>query len=34
MSDERKRYLRKVKMQKVIILGSQILLLIVFLLKT
>ncbi len=31
MSDERKRYLRKVKMQKVIILGSQILLLIVFL---
>lgn len=31
MSDERKKYLRKVKMQKVIILGSQILLLIVFL---
>ena len=31
MSDERKRYLRKVKMQKVIILGSQVLLLIAFL---
>lgn len=31
MSDERKKYLRKVKMQKVIILGSQVLLLIVFL---
>ena len=31
MSDERKRYLRKVKMQKIIILGSQVLLLIAFL---
>lgn len=31
MSDERKRYLRKVKMQKVIILGIQVLLLIAFL---
>lgn len=31
MSDERKKYLRKVKMQKIIILGSQVLLLIAFL---